>query len=90
MSRVLGSLVLVVVLIFGVAWAFGLVNLNQTRDASLPTVSVQGGQMPKFDADVAKVNVGTKTESVTVPKVNVGTTEKTIDVPSITVDKPAH
>lgn len=90
MSRVLGSLVLIVVLVFGVAWAFGLVNLNQTRDASLPSVSVQGGQMPKFDADVAKVNVGTKTESVSVPKVDVGTTETTIDVPSISVDRPAE
>jgi hypothetical protein len=45
--------------------------------------------MPKFDADVAKVDVGTKTENVAVPQVNVGTTEKKIDVPSIDVQKPA-
>lgn len=90
MSRVLGSLVLIVVLIFGVAWAFGLVNLQQTRDAKLPTLSVQGGQLPKFDADVAKVNVGTKSENVSVPKIDVGTTEKTVDVPSVSVEKPAH
>ncbi len=88
MGRVLGSLVLLVV-IFGVAWAFGLVNLQQTRDAKLPTVSVQGGQMPKFDADVANVQVGTKTKSVEVPQVNVGTTEKTVEVPAISVEKPA-
>lgn len=69
--RFLASLVVLVVIVVGVAWAFGLVSLNKTRDAQLPTVSVQGGQSPKFEADVAKVNVGTKTETVDVPTVNV-------------------
>lgn len=89
MGRVLGSIVLLVVVLFGVAWAFGLVNLQQTRDAKLPSISVQGGQMPKFDADVANVQVGTKTESVEVPRVDVGTSEKKVEVPSISVEKPA-
>lgn len=75
MGRVLGSIVLIAVLVFGVAWAFGLVNLQQTRDARLPSVAVQGGQLPTFNADVAKVDVGTK--------------EKTVEVPSISVEKPA-
>ncbi|MCE7796813.1 hypothetical protein LWE61_09610 [Sphingobium sufflavum] len=89
MGRVLGSIVLLVVIVFGLAWAFGFVNLQQTRDAQLPTVSVQGGQMPKFDADVANVQVGTKTETVEVPKVDVGTAQKTVEVPAISVEKPA-
>lgn len=89
MGRVLGSIVLLVVIVFGIAWAFGFVNLQQTRDAQLPSVSVQGGQMPKFDADVAKVDVGTKVENVSVPRVDVGTTEKKVEVPSVSVDKPA-
>ncbi|HEX7822411.1 MAG TPA: hypothetical protein VF463_17545 [Sphingobium sp.] len=89
MGRVLGSIVLLVVIVFGVAWAFGLVNLQQTRDAKLPSLSVQGGQLPKFDADVANVQVGTKTQTVDVPRVDVGTTEKKVEVPSISVDKPA-
>ncbi|MET0366210.1 MAG: hypothetical protein ABW169_16320 [Sphingobium sp.] len=74
MGRFLGSLVLLVVIVFGVAWAFGFVNLRQTQDAQLPHVAVEGGQTPKFDADVAKVDVGTK--------------EKTVEVPSVTVEKP--
>lgn len=69
--RFLASLIVLVVIVVGVAWAFGFVNFRQTRDAQLPTVSVQGGQAPKFDADVATVNVGTKTEKVEVPTVNV-------------------
>ncbi|MFT3965896.1 MAG: hypothetical protein QM690_08450 [Sphingobium sp.] len=89
MGRFLASIVLLVVIIFGIAWAFGFVNLRQTRDAQLPTVAVQGGQTPKFDADVAKVDIGTRTENVEVPKVDVGTTEKKVEVPSISVEKPA-
>jgi hypothetical protein len=69
--RFLASLVLLVILVAGVAWAFGFINLRQTREAQLPTVSVQGGQSPKFDADVAKVDVGTRNETVSVPTVNV-------------------
>jgi hypothetical protein len=71
MGRFLASLILLIVIVVGIAWAFGFVNFRQTRDAQLPTVSVQGGQTPKFDADVAKVDVGTKTENVEVPTVNV-------------------
>jgi len=79
---------LIVVVVFGLAWAFGLVNLNQTREAKLPSVSVEGGQMPKFNADVAKVNVGTKNETVDVP--TVGTTRKNVEVPTVQVQKPAQ
>ncbi|MET0138223.1 MAG: hypothetical protein ABW192_07555 [Sphingobium sp.] len=85
----MGSIVLIVVVVFGIAWAFGFVNLQQTRDAQLPAISVKGGQLPKFDADVANVQVGTKTESVEVPRVDVGTTNKTVEVPAISVEKPA-
>lgn len=69
--RFLASLVLLVVIVVGVAWAFGFVSLNKTQDAKLPTVSVEGGQSPKFEANVAKVDVGTKTENVEVPTVHV-------------------
>lgn len=87
MTRVLGSFVLVVVLLFGVAWAFGLVNLQQTRDARLPRISVEGGQLPRFNVDAARVDVGTKTETVRVPEVNVR--DHAIEVPSVEVQKPA-
>lgn len=71
MRRFLATLVLLVVLVVGIAWAFGFLSLRQTQDAKLPTVSVTGGQGPKFDADVAKVDVGTKNETVQVPTVDV-------------------
>ena len=69
------------------AFAFGLIDINQTREAKAPDVSVTGGQAPAFDVDTAKVNVGTKTTDVTVPKVDVGTTKEQVKVPTVDVDK---
>lgn len=62
---------LVVVLIVVAAFAFGLIDIGQTKDAIAPTVSVEGGQAPAFDVDTAKVDVGSKTETVEVPTVDV-------------------
>jgi len=69
------------------AFAFGLIDINQTREAEVPKVSVSGGQAPAFDVDTAKVDVGSKDTSVTVPKVEVGTTEENIKVPTVDVKK---
>lgn len=69
------------------AFAFGLVDINQTKEMKAPDVSVSGGQAPAFDVDTAKVEVGTKTTDVSVPKVEIGTTKEEIKVPTIDVDK---
>lgn len=69
------------------AFAFGLIDINQTREAALPEVKTEGGQMPTFDVDTAKVDVGTKTETIEVPKVAVGTTKEEIKLPTVDVKK---
>ena len=69
------------------AFAFGLIDINQTKETKLPEVSVQGGQTPAFDVDTAKVDVGTKDTDITVPKVEVGTTKTEVKVPTIDVQK---
>lgn len=71
MGRVIGIVVLVVVVLFAIAWALGLVNVRQTEVAKMPDVEVRDGQMPAFDADVADVDVGTRNETVEVPDVDV-------------------
>lgn len=55
------------------AFALAACDVEQTEEAELPEVDVQGGQMPEFDADVADVEVGTE--------------EKTIDVPTVDIDE---
>ena len=78
---------IVAVLAIIAAFAFDLIDIDQTKQTKLPEVAVQGGQAPAFDVDTAKVAVGTKTESITLPKVDVGTTQADIKVPTVDVDK---
>ena len=58
-------LVLIGLVILGIVAAmhFGLINVDQTRPAVV--------QAPTFEADVAKVRVGTEKQTVTVPTVDV-------------------
>src|SRR3546814_4262088 len=77
---------LVVLAVVG-AFAFGLVDIDRTREAALPEVKTEGGQLPAFDVDTADVNVGTTTETVEVPKVKVGTTEEKVELPTVDVEK---
>lgn len=81
------GLILAVILVLAViaAFAFGLIDINQTKETRLPQVSVTGGQAPAFDVNTAKVDVGTKTTTVEVPKVE--TEKRAIEVPTLDVKK---
>ncbi|SNS18214.1 hypothetical protein SAMN06295912_102148 [Sphingomonas laterariae] len=83
------GLIVAVVAILAViaAFAFGLVDINQTRETKLPEVAVEGGQAPAFDVKTADVHVGTKSTSIEVPKVEVGTTKEKVELPTVDVKK---
>ena len=68
-----GLLILVAVAALALlaAMQLGLIRLDQTQTAALPSVKIEGGQAPKFNADVAKVKAGTETKTVEVPTVSV-------------------
>ncbi|QYE36758.1 hypothetical protein KTC28_00910 [Polymorphobacter megasporae] len=80
---------LIIVALVVAAFAFKLINIDQTQSGSLPTVKVDtaGGSLPKFNVDTAKVDIGTKTTDVTTPTVSVGTKTTGVDVPTISVEK---
>ena len=83
-----GLIIAAIVVVAAIAaFAFGLIDINQTQETKLPEVAVEGGQAPEFDVDTAKVNVGTKETTVEVPTVDIGTKEEAIDVPVVDVDK---
>lgn len=84
------ALIIVVVVILAAiaAFALGLVDVRQTRDARLPEVKAEGGQLPAFDVNTAKVEVGKKTTDIEVPKVEVGREKVGVEVPTVDV-KPA-
>ena len=69
------------------AFAFGLIDINQTKETKLPEVAVEGGQAPAFDVKTADVEVGTTTTSIDVPKVEVGTTKEEVKLPTVDVKK---
>ena len=70
MRTFLGLLGVVVLIVAGLM-AFNFINIDQTQRAALPQVKVEGGQVPKFDVEVGKVNVGTVNRTVAVPTVEV-------------------
>ena len=77
MRAIIFILILAVVgLIF--AFATGLLDISQTRDARAPQVSAtangvtaRGGQSPAFDVETGSVSLGTKPKQVQVPTVKV-------------------
>lgn len=70
------------VAIIGVAGLY-LVDVDQTQEARLPDVdvSVAEGQMPKFDMDVADVNLQVNDSEIKVPTMGVETETHEIEVP---------
>lgn len=67
-----------------------MIDIDQTQEARLPDVKVtaEGGQMPKFDAEVGSVELTEETVEVTVPEVNVTTDTAEVTVPGIEVTPP--
>ncbi|MEG3164687.1 hypothetical protein U1701_08785 [Sphingomonas sp. PB2P19] len=61
--RTLLSLVAIVILGVVVLMYFGIINIDQTQQGVV--------QAPKFQADVAKVTLGTENKTVAVPTISV-------------------
>lgn len=55
-----------------------MIDVEQTEEATLPEVSVEGGNMPEFEAEVGSVSVGETT--VTVPTIDIQTPDETADL----------
>lgn len=72
----------IAILAIGAA-ALYLVDVDQTKEARLPSVdvNVEEGQMPAFDVDVADVNVGSTEVSVPTPTMDVETKTVEVEVP---------
>ncbi|MDX3900927.1 MAG: hypothetical protein QHC40_10520 [Sphingobium sp.] len=71
MFKFIGGLLVIGLVIVAVAFAFGFISLEQTRDARLPEVAIKKGALPAYKADVAKIEVGTRNETVELPTVDV-------------------
>jgi len=86
-TAIVGALVAVVVIAAGVY----MIDIDQTEEGALPDVdvSVEGGNMPEFDAQTGSVDVTTEEETVTVPDVTITTEEETVTVPDVSITPPS-
>ncbi|WP_375194832.1 hypothetical protein [Sphingobium sp.] len=69
--RFIGGLLLIILLLLGVGVATGFIDLQKTQEGRLPEIAVKGGTLPKYEANVARVEVGKRKETVEVPTVDV-------------------
>ena len=46
-------------------------TVEQTEEGELPDVEVEGGKLPEYDVDPAKVKVGTDTKTIKVPTIDI-------------------
>jgi hypothetical protein len=75
----------VIALAIVAAFAFKLIDIDQTKQTRLPEVKTEGGQMPAFDVKTADVNVGTAKTTIEVPKIE--TKKTSVDLPTVSVEK---
>ncbi len=71
----------------------GRASVDQTREAELPNVSAEGGQLPTFDVDVNAAGVERDVEkagdAIEGAAKDVGNAVEDIDVPKVDVDVDA-
>ena len=64
---VIGGVAAAIAIGFGVY----MVDIDQTQEAALPEVTVEGGQLPEFNAEVGEINITEEEVTVTVPEMNI-------------------
>ena len=89
MGKAIGWIIGLLVVVGAAALVFKLVDVDVDGDLKAPRVSVDGGEVPDVDVDVADVDVGSKEVEVKVPDVDVDVKDETITVPTIEIDEEA-
>ena len=87
-SRNIVLVLVAIVALLLIAWAAGLFNVDTSGSLKAPEVSVQGGEVPDVQVETAKVDVGSKDETIKVPEVKVDSKETSIKVPTLDIQKP--
>ena len=72
------------------AFAVYMVDIDQTEEARLPEVTIEGGNMPEFEATTGPIELGTTQETVTVPDIDIDTEQAEITLPTSDVNPPAN
>lgn len=74
------ALTIIGVIVAAVAIGFGvyMIDIDQTEQASLPNVdvTVEGGNLPEFDAEVGDIETGTEVITMEVPTIDIQSPEE--------------
>ena len=71
---IIAAVVAAAILAFGIF----MIDVDMTEEARLPDVdlSIEGGNMPEFQADVGDIDLGTEEVTVQVPTVDIESPEE--------------
>ena len=72
----IGAILAGVALVAAVAFGVYMVDIDQTEEGALPTVSIEGGNLPEYEAEVGDIDVGERDITVTVPTVDIESPEE--------------
>lgn len=72
----IGAILAGVAVVAAVAFGVYMVDIDQTEEGALATVSIEGGNLPEYEADVGDIEVGERDITVTVPTVDVESPEE--------------
>ena len=73
-----GSIIAVIVVAIAIGFGIYFIDVDQTEEGSMPDVdvSVEGGELPEFDADVGDIETGTEEVTIEVPTLDVQSPEE--------------
>lgn len=63
------TIIVAVVGVLVIAAGIFMIDVDQTQQTRLPEVTVEGGQMPAFDAEIGEIRI--TEDMVTVPNVDI-------------------
>ncbi len=94
MRRLILIILAIVVIVVIYFLATGRMNIDQTRNAEIPNISAEGGQLPAFDVDVnaAGIEAAADNAAATVSGAaeQAGEAVQNVNVPDVDVDVDAN
>ena len=73
-----GSIIAAIVAVIAIAFGVYMIDIDQTEEGSLPDidVSMEGGNMPEFEAEVGEIETGTEEVTLEVPTIDIQSPEE--------------
>lgn len=67
----IGLAIAAVAIVLATAFGVYMVDIDQTQQAELPNVEIEGGQLPEFSAETGDISITEEEVTVTVPDIEI-------------------